>query len=64
MSQAQALAAKFVSKPRQSLEKAKQSYNLVLDMGHKAAVNWETLLLCRLFDSEERKQIMERFLRK
>ncbi len=64
LNQAQALAAKFVSKPRESLEKAKQSYNIVLDMGHKAAVNWETLLLCHLFDSEERKQIMERFLQR
>ncbi|MFC2003436.1 enoyl-CoA hydratase/isomerase family protein [Chloroflexota bacterium] len=64
MSEARALATKFVSKPRESLEKSKQSYNMVLDMGHKAAVNWETLLLCHLFDSEERKQIMERFLRK
>ena len=64
MSQAQALAAKFVSKPRDSLELSKLSYNLVLNMGHTAAVNWETLLLCHTFDSEERKQIMARFLRK
>jgi len=33
-------------------------------MDHKAAVTWETLLLCRLFDTEERKRIMERFLKK
>ena len=64
LSQAHALAAKFVSKPREPLEKAKQSYNVVLDMGHKAAINWETLLLCHLFDNEERKRIMERFLKK
>jgi len=62
--EAHALAAKFVSKPRESLERAKQSYNMVLDMSHKAAINWETLLLCSLFDSEERKQIMKRFLQK
>ena len=62
--QARELAVKFVSKPREALEKVKQSYNVVVDMGHKAAINWETLLLCHLFDSEERKQIMERFLRR
>jgi len=62
--EAQALAAKFVSKPRESLEKTKQSYINVINMDHKAAMNWETLLLCHLFDSEERKQIMERFLKK
>ena len=59
-----ALATKFVTKPRESLEKAKQSYINVINMDHKAAVNYETLLLCHLFDSEQRKQIMERFLRK
>jgi len=64
MNQARALAAKFVDKPRQALEKAKQSYNMVLDMSHKAAINWETMLLCHLFDTEERKQIMKRFLQK
>ena len=64
MSEAQSLAAKFVSKPREALEKAKQAYSTILDMGHKAALNYETMLLCHLFDSEERKQIMERFLKK
>ena len=64
MNEARALAAKFVTKPRESLEKSKHSYNMVLDMGHKAAVNWETQLLCHLFDSEERKEIMARFLHK
>ena len=58
MSEAQALAARFVAKPRQALEQAKQSYINVVNMDHKAAVTWETLLLCRLFDTEERKQIM------
>jgi enoyl-CoA hydratase len=64
ISEARALAGKFVSKPRESLEKAKQSYINVINMDHKAAVNYETLLLCHLFDSEERKQIMSRFLRR
>ena len=64
MKEARALAARFVTKPRESLEKSKHSYNMVLDMGHKAAVNWETQLLCHLFDNEERRQIMARFLRK
>ena len=63
-SETRALAAKFVAKPRQSLEKAKQSYINVINMDHKAAVNYETLLLCNLFDSEERRQIMSRFLRR
>ena len=64
MNEAQALAAKFVAKPRQALEQSKQSYINVINMDHKAAVTWETLLLCRLFDTEERKQIMERFLKR
>jgi len=64
LSEARALAAKFVSKPREALEKSKQAYAAVLDMGHKAAIVYETLLLCHLFDTEERKQIMERFLKK
>ena len=62
--EARVLAAKFVAKPRESLEKAKQSYINVINMDHKAAINYETLLLCNLFDSEERKQIMSRFLRR
>jgi len=64
ISETQALANKFVAKPRESLEKAKQSYINVINMDHKAAVNYETLLLCHLFDSEERKQIMARVLRR
>ncbi len=64
LNEARALAAKFVAKPRESLERTKQSYNAVLGMSHSAAVNWETMLLCRLFDTEERKQIMGRILRK
>lgn len=64
MKEARAFAAKFVAKPRESLEKIKQAYTAVLDMGHKAAVNYETVLICHLFDSEERKQIMARFLKK
>ena len=64
MSEARALAAKFVAKPREALEKAKQAYGIIPDMNHKSAVNYETMMLCHLFDSEERKQIMERFLKK
>jgi len=58
------LAARFVAKPRQALEKTKQSYINVQNMDHKAAISWETLLLCHLFDTEERKQIMDRFLKR
>ncbi len=64
MSEARALAARFVAKPRAALEKAKQSYLNVINMDHQAAINWETLLLCHLFDTEERKQIMARFLKR
>jgi len=64
MNEARALAAKFAAKPRQALERAKESYINVINMDHKAAVTWETLLLCRLFDTDERKKIMERFLRR
>ena len=64
INETQALAAKFVAKPRESLEKAKQSNTNVINKDHKAAVNYETLLLCHLFDSEERKQIMARVLRR
>lgn len=64
LQQAQEWALKYVSKPRQALEKAKQSYINVINMDHKAAVNYETLLLCHLFDTEERKEIMRRFLKK
>lgn len=64
MTEARKLAARFVAKPRESLEKTKQSYLNVIDMNHKAAVNYETLLLCNLFDSDERRQIMDRFLKR
>jgi len=62
--EARALAAKFVAKPRESLEKTKNSYINVINMDHKAAINWETLLLVHLFDSDERKRIMDKFLNK
>jgi len=64
MAEARKLAARFVAKPRESLEKTKQSYLNVVDMDHKGAINYETLLLCHLFDSEERRQIMDRFLKR
>jgi enoyl-CoA hydratase len=64
MTEARKLAARFVAKPRESLEKTKQSYINVINMDHKAAVNYETLLLCHLFDSDERRQIMDRFLKR
>jgi enoyl-CoA hydratase len=59
-----AFAMKFVDKPREALERAKQSYGVVLDMDHRAAINWETLLLSRLLDSAETRAIMQRFLRR
>ena len=62
--ESRALAAKFVGKPRVALEKIKQSYLKVINLDHKAALEWETKLLVELFDTEERRQIMERFLRK
>ncbi|MBN1643944.1 MAG: enoyl-CoA hydratase/isomerase family protein [Dehalococcoidales bacterium] len=62
--EAGALAAKFVKKPREALERTKDSYIKVLGMDHKSAVNWETQLLCRLFDTDERKRIMDKFLNK
>jgi enoyl-CoA hydratase len=64
LSTAQEWGLKFAAKPRQSLEKAKQSYLNVINMDHKGAVNYETLLLCHLFDTEERKKIMQRFISK
>lgn len=60
--EARNFAAKFATKPRESLERTKASYINVINMDHKAAINWETLLLCRLFDSDERKHIMDNFL--
>ncbi len=62
--EAAALAAKFVSKPREALESSKQSYLKVVNMDHHAAIEWETQLLCRLFDTDERREIMARFLHK
>jgi enoyl-CoA hydratase len=62
--EARTLAAKFVAKPREALEKTKQSYINVINMDHKSALNYETLLLRHLFDSEERQQIMGRFLKR
>jgi enoyl-CoA hydratase len=62
--ESRALSAKFVAKPRESLEKTKNSYINVINMDHKAAINWETLLLCNLFDNDERKRIMDKFLNK
>ena len=64
MAEAEALAARFVAKPRQALEKAKQSYINVVNMDHAAAISYETLLLCHLFDAEERKAIMGRLLKR
>ncbi|MBT9132201.1 MAG: Short-chain-enoyl-CoA hydratase [Syntrophomonadaceae bacterium] len=64
LKEAQALGVKFASKPRQAIEKVKQSYINVINMNHKTAINYETLLLCHLFDTEERKRIMQKFIRK
>ena len=64
LKEAQAWGVKFASKPRQALEKAKQSYINVINMDHKAAINYETLLLCHLFGTEERKRIMQGLLRR
>jgi len=64
LKEAQAWGIKFASKPRQALEKAKQSYLNVTNMSHEAAINYETLLLCHLFDTEERKKIMQGLLKK
>jgi enoyl-CoA hydratase len=57
-------ASKFAGKPREALERAKQSYAAVLDMDHGAAINWETLLLTHLLDTDEARAIMRRFLGK
>ncbi len=62
--QALAFARKFVGKPRESLEMAKQSYRAVLDMDHQAAIDWETLLLSRLMEGTDARAIMRRFLKK
>jgi len=64
VNESRALAMKFVGKPREALERAKQSYGAVLDMDHRAAINWETQLLTRLLDSAETREIMQRFLKK
>lgn len=64
LKEARAFAARFANKPRGALERAKKSYNAALDMGHKAAVNWETQLLCDLLNGPEARQQMQRFLQK
>jgi len=64
MKEAEALAARFVGKPREALERSKESYINVINMDHQAAVTWETMLLCRLFDTEERKRLMAQFLKR
>jgi enoyl-CoA hydratase/carnithine racemase len=62
--EARAFAGKFVGKPRESLERAKQSYRVVLDMDHQAAIEWETLLLSRLLEGSEARSMLQRFLKK
>lgn len=62
--ESRALAVKFVAKPRESLEKTKQSYLNVINLDHERALEWETKLLIELFNSEERQRIMENFLKK
>ncbi len=57
------LAAKFVAKPRAALEKIKQSYLKAVNLDHPEAIESETKLLVELFTSEERRLIMERFLK-
>ncbi len=64
LKEATAFASRFAGKPREALERAKQSYGTVLDMGHSAAIRWETLLLTRLLDSAEAREIMQKFLKK
>ena len=64
LKEARAFASKFTSKPRKALESAKQSYRVVMDMDHRAAIDWETLLLTRLLDSAEAREIMQRFVKK
>jgi enoyl-CoA hydratase len=62
--EARAFASRFVGKPRAAMEKAKRSYDAVIDMGHKAAIEWETGLLSELLNSGEAREIMRRFLQK
>lgn len=64
LSEAQTWGLKFVAKPREALEKVKQSYIDVINMPHKAAIDYETLLLSHLFDTEERKRLMQQFTRR
>ena len=64
LNDSRSFAMKFAGKPREALERAKQSYGVVLDMNHRAAINWETLLLSRLLESAETRSIMQRFLEK
>jgi enoyl-CoA hydratase len=62
--EARAFALKFVGKPREALERAKESYNVVLDMDHQAAIEWETRLLSRLLEGTEARALLNRFLKK
>jgi enoyl-CoA hydratase len=62
--EARAFAMKFVGKPRESLERAKQSYGVVLDMDHQAAIDWETQLLSRLLEGTETRSMLQQFLKK
>jgi enoyl-CoA hydratase len=62
--EARALAARFVAKPRFALERTKQAYISEMNMDHKTAISWEVMSLCYLFDSDERKRIMESFLKR
>jgi enoyl-CoA hydratase len=64
LTETRSFASKFVGKPRKALERAKQSYSTVLDMDHRAAINWETLLLTHLLDTAEAREVMQRFLKK
>ena len=64
LEEVQAWGMKFASKPPQALERAKQSYLNVTDMSHRAAINYETLLLCHLFDTPECKKIIQGRLKK
>jgi enoyl-CoA hydratase len=62
--EARSFASAFAAKPRLALEKAKRSYNAVLDMDHRSAIEWETRLLTELLSSDEARRIMQRFLQK
>lgn len=62
--EAHALAVKFVAKPRFAMERTKQAYLSEANMDHKTAISWEVMSLSYLFDSDERKRIMENFLKR